>query len=96
MCACWQPIGPRNNVMCVSKNYANTRASSAGSGFDASAKQAVPDAPVIFTKALSAIVGPGEDVGSATMAPPQVITRENSESSSVLAGASTGTRSSTT
>lgn len=56
------PIRPRNNVMCVGKNYHEHAREFAGSGFDASAKQTVPDAPVIFTKALSAIVGPGDDV----------------------------------
>ena len=56
------PIRPRNNVMCVGKNYHEHAREFAGSGFDASAKQAVPDDPVIFTKALSSLVGPGEDV----------------------------------
>ncbi|GFG55359.1 hydrolase [Mycolicibacterium agri] len=56
------PIRPRNNVMCVGKNYHEHAREFAGSGFDASAKQTVPDAPVIFTKALSAIVGPGDAV----------------------------------
>lgn len=56
------PIRPRNNVMCVGKNYHEHAREFAGSGFDASAKQTVPDAPVIFTKALSAIAGPGDDV----------------------------------
>jgi len=56
------PIRPRNNVMCVGKNYHEHAREFAGSGFDASAKQTVPDAPVIFTKALSAIVGPGDEV----------------------------------
>ena len=56
------PIRPRNNVMCVGKNYHEHAREFAGSGFDASAKQTVPDAPVIFTKALSAIVGPGDGV----------------------------------
>jgi 2-keto-4-pentenoate hydratase/2-oxohepta-3-ene-1,7-dioic acid hydratase in catechol pathway len=56
------PIRPRNNVMCVGKNYYEHAREFAGSGFDASAKQAIPDAPVIFTKALSAIVGPGDAV----------------------------------
>lgn len=56
------PIRPRNNVMCVGKNYHEHAREFAGSGFDASAKQTVPDAPVIFTKALSAIAGPGDEV----------------------------------
>jgi 2-keto-4-pentenoate hydratase/2-oxohepta-3-ene-1,7-dioic acid hydratase in catechol pathway len=56
------PIRPRNNVMCVGKNYYEHAREFAGSGFDASAKQTIPEAPVIFTKALSAIVGPGDAV----------------------------------
>ncbi|MCT7657024.1 fumarylacetoacetate hydrolase family protein [Mycobacterium deserti] len=56
------PIRPRNNVMCVGKNYAEHAREFAGSGFDASQKQAVPEAPVIFTKALSALAGPGDEV----------------------------------
>jgi 2-keto-4-pentenoate hydratase/2-oxohepta-3-ene-1,7-dioic acid hydratase in catechol pathway len=56
------PIRPRNNVMCVGKNYADHAREFNSSGFDASAKQTVPDAPVIFTKALSSLVGPGDEV----------------------------------
>jgi 2-keto-4-pentenoate hydratase/2-oxohepta-3-ene-1,7-dioic acid hydratase in catechol pathway len=56
------PIRPRNNVMCVGKNYHEHAREFAGSGFDASQKQTIPDAPVIFTKALSALVGPGDEV----------------------------------
>jgi 2-keto-4-pentenoate hydratase/2-oxohepta-3-ene-1,7-dioic acid hydratase in catechol pathway len=56
------PIRPRNNVMCVGKNYVNHAREFNSSGFDASAKQTVPDAPVIFTKALSSLVGPGDEV----------------------------------
>jgi 2-keto-4-pentenoate hydratase/2-oxohepta-3-ene-1,7-dioic acid hydratase in catechol pathway len=56
------PIRPRNNVMCVGKNYAEHAQEFNSSGFDASAKQAVPAAPVIFTKALSSLVGPGDGV----------------------------------
>ena len=61
-CRLLAPIRPHNNVMCVGKNYHEHAREFAGSGFDASAKQTVPDDPVIFTKALSAIVGPGDDV----------------------------------
>lgn len=56
------PIRPRNNIMCVGKNYHEHAREFAGSGFDASANQTVPDEPVIFTKALSAIVGPDDAV----------------------------------
>ncbi|RDH77819.1 FAA hydrolase family protein [Mycolicibacterium moriokaense] len=56
------PIRPPNNIMCVGKNYYEHAREFAGSGFDASAKETVPEAPVIFTKALSSIVGPDDDV----------------------------------
>lgn len=56
------PIRPRNNVMCVGKNYYEHAAEFAGSGFDASQKQVVPDEPVIFTKALSSLADPGVPV----------------------------------
>ena len=56
------PIRPRNNVMCVGKNYHEHAREFAGSGFDASQKQVVPDEPVIFTKALSSLANPGDDV----------------------------------
>lgn len=56
------PIRPRNNVMCVGKNYVEHAREFAGSGFDASQQQTVPDAPVIFTKALSSLIGPEDQV----------------------------------
>ncbi|MBO0678651.1 fumarylacetoacetate hydrolase family protein [Mycolicibacterium sp. S2-37] len=56
------PVRPRNNVMCVGKNYFEHAAEFAGSGFDASQKQVVPDEPVIFTKALSSLSDPGDPV----------------------------------
>lgn len=56
------PIRPHNNVMCVGKNYHEHAKEFAGSGFDASQKQVVPDHPVIFTKALSSLTNPGEPV----------------------------------
>ena len=56
------PIRPRNNVMCVGKNYREHAKEFAGSGFDASQRQVVPDAPVIFTKALSSLAGPDDEV----------------------------------
>jgi 2-keto-4-pentenoate hydratase/2-oxohepta-3-ene-1,7-dioic acid hydratase in catechol pathway len=56
------PVRPRNNVMCVGKNYLAHAREFAGSGFDASQQQAVPEHPVIFTKALSSLAGPYDDV----------------------------------
>ena len=56
------PIRPPNNVMCIGKNYADHAREFAGSGFDAAQQQVVPTSPVVFTKARSSIVGPGDDV----------------------------------
>jgi 2-keto-4-pentenoate hydratase/2-oxohepta-3-ene-1,7-dioic acid hydratase in catechol pathway len=56
------PIRPANNVMCIGKSYLDHAHEFAGSGFDASQRQAVPAHPVVFTKARSSIVGPGDDV----------------------------------
>ncbi len=56
------PIRPRNNIMCIGKNYLDHAAEFAGSGFDASQKQAVPDHPIVFTKALSSVIGPGDPI----------------------------------
>ncbi|WP_237102814.1 fumarylacetoacetate hydrolase family protein [Nonomuraea sp. MG754425] len=56
------PIRPPNNVMCVGKNYLDHAGEFAGSGFDASQRQVVPDHPVVFTKARSSIAGPGQEI----------------------------------
>lgn len=56
------PIRPRNNVMCVGKNYVEHAKEFANSGFDAMQKQAIPSHPVVFTKALSSITGPEEPI----------------------------------
>jgi 2-keto-4-pentenoate hydratase/2-oxohepta-3-ene-1,7-dioic acid hydratase in catechol pathway len=56
------PIRPRNNVMCIGKNYLDHAREFSGSGFDASQSQVVPSHPVVFSKALSSIIGPGEDI----------------------------------
>lgn len=56
------PLRPRNNVMCVGKNYADHAREFSASGFDASQQQAVPDHPVVFTKALSSLAGPDDEV----------------------------------
>ncbi len=51
---------PRRNIFCVGKNYAAHAREFQQSGFDAtSSGQDVPTAPVIFTKAPSAVIGPG-------------------------------------
>ena len=55
---------PPRNVFCVGKNYHEHAREFATSGFDASATEVVPEAPVIFTKPPSAVIGPGEPIPS--------------------------------
>lgn len=56
------PIRPRNNVMAVGRNYRAHAKEFSDSGFDASEKKMIPDHPIIFTKATSSIVGPGDAI----------------------------------
>ncbi|TCR65594.1 2-keto-4-pentenoate hydratase/2-oxohepta-3-ene-1,7-dioic acid hydratase in catechol pathway [Bosea sp. BK604] len=53
---------PARNIFCVGKNYHEHAREFAQSGFDASAKEIVPEAPVIFTKPPSAVIGPGDTI----------------------------------
>lgn len=54
---------PRRNVFCVGKNYVEHSAEFARSGYDASNKGTdLPQRPIIFTKAPSAVVGPFDAV----------------------------------
>lgn len=57
---------PRRNIMCVGKNYHEHAAEFSKSGFDSSAKEGefVPEAPVVFTKAYSSVIGPGVNIPS--------------------------------
>jgi 2-keto-4-pentenoate hydratase/2-oxohepta-3-ene-1,7-dioic acid hydratase in catechol pathway len=56
------PVGPLpKNVMCVGKNYHDHAQEFARSGVDQSGdKQEVPEFPVIFTKAVTALADPGQ------------------------------------
>jgi 2-keto-4-pentenoate hydratase/2-oxohepta-3-ene-1,7-dioic acid hydratase in catechol pathway len=56
------PIRPRNNVMAIGKNYLSHVGEFSSSGFDASERTPVPEHPIVFTKALSAIVGPDDAI----------------------------------
>ena len=56
------PVIPRNNVMAVGRNYHEHAKEFSASGFDASEKKMIPDHPIIFTKAQSSIVGPGDAI----------------------------------
>lgn len=54
---------PRRNVFCVGKNYPEHAKEFHSSGFDASAgATAAPDFPIIFTKAPSSVIGPGQAI----------------------------------
>jgi 2-keto-4-pentenoate hydratase/2-oxohepta-3-ene-1,7-dioic acid hydratase in catechol pathway len=53
---------PRRDIFCVGKNYHAHAAEFHSSGFDSSSREQVPSAPVIFTKATTAVVGPGAPV----------------------------------
>ncbi len=59
-------------ILCVGKNYYAHAAEFHSSGFDSSAKEQVPSAPVIFTKATTSICGPGDTV-RATLDPTQSV-----------------------
>ena len=53
---------PARNVFCVGKNYREHAKEFADSGFDATAKEVVTEAPVVFTKPPSSVIGPGEPI----------------------------------
>lgn len=53
---------PRRDIFCVGKNYFAHANEFHSSGFDSSGKEAVPKAPIIFTKATTSIVGPDATV----------------------------------
>lgn len=61
------PIVPPRNVMCVGKNYHAHAHEFTKSGFDSSAKdasEAIPTAPIIFTKAPETVIASGEAIRS--------------------------------
>ncbi len=53
---------PRRDLFCVGKNYRAHAAEFHGSGFDSTGKEAVPSHPIVFTKATTAVIGPGAPV----------------------------------
>ena len=53
------PYRPPRNVMCLGKNYAEHAAEFAAFNNDA---DVIPKAPIIFTKAASALCGPTDDI----------------------------------
>lgn len=56
------PIRPRNNIMAIGKNYHAHALEFSASGFDASETTAIPEHPIVFTKALSSIVADGDSI----------------------------------
>ncbi|WP_233238361.1 fumarylacetoacetate hydrolase family protein [Bordetella sp. LUAb4] len=52
---------PRRNIFCVGKNYHEHAAEFSKSGFDSSAKEGehAPEAPVVFTKPATTVIGTG-------------------------------------
>ena len=56
---------PMRNIMCVGKNYREHAREFTASGFDssaASAADAIPTAPIIFTKMPQSVIGPDEPI----------------------------------
>ncbi len=53
---------PVRNIFCVGKNYHEHAKEFASSGFDATAKEVVPEAPVVFTKQTTSVCGPGDTI----------------------------------
>jgi 2-keto-4-pentenoate hydratase/2-oxohepta-3-ene-1,7-dioic acid hydratase in catechol pathway len=54
---------PRRNILCVGKNYFDHAHEFDKSGFNATADaNAVPDLPIIFTKAPSSVIGPNDPI----------------------------------
>jgi 2-keto-4-pentenoate hydratase/2-oxohepta-3-ene-1,7-dioic acid hydratase in catechol pathway len=56
---------PLKNIFCVGKNYHEHAKEFAGSGFDATAKEVVPDAPVVFSKPPTSVSAPGDEIPAA-------------------------------
>lgn len=53
---------PLRNIFCVGKNYHEHAKEFADSGFDATAKEVVPEAPVVFTKPPTAVIASGDTI----------------------------------
>jgi 2-keto-4-pentenoate hydratase/2-oxohepta-3-ene-1,7-dioic acid hydratase in catechol pathway len=55
---------PAKNIFCVGKNYHEHAKEFAGSGFDATAREVVPEVPVVFSKPPTSVTGPGDTIPS--------------------------------
>jgi 2-keto-4-pentenoate hydratase/2-oxohepta-3-ene-1,7-dioic acid hydratase in catechol pathway len=53
---------PDRPIYCVGKNYYEHAKEFASSGFDATAKEVVPEAPVVFMKPGTSVIATGEDI----------------------------------
>jgi 2-keto-4-pentenoate hydratase/2-oxohepta-3-ene-1,7-dioic acid hydratase in catechol pathway len=54
---------PRRNVFCVGKNYQDHAAEFGRSGYDTpSRSEALPEKPILFSKATTSVIGPDADV----------------------------------
>lgn len=53
---------PSRNIFCVGKNYHEHAKEFHASGFDSTSTSAVPDLPIVFTKAPSSVSGPGDEI----------------------------------
>ncbi|MEZ5652796.1 MAG: fumarylacetoacetate hydrolase family protein [Burkholderiaceae bacterium] len=49
---------PLRDIFCVGKNYHEHAREFHDNGFDSSSRSAVPEHPIIFTKATTSVVGP--------------------------------------
>ena len=65
---------PRRNIFCVGKNYHEHAAEFSKSGFDSSAKDGehAPEAPVVFTKPASTVIGPNDKIPPHTVVAKQL------------------------
>lgn len=61
---CAPILKPPHNILCVGKNYRAHAEEFSKSGFDSgsSAKSAIPQHPIVFTKPFSSISGPDDDI----------------------------------
>jgi 2-keto-4-pentenoate hydratase/2-oxohepta-3-ene-1,7-dioic acid hydratase in catechol pathway len=53
---------PSKNILCVGKNYHEHAREFHDSGFDASARESVPAAPILFTKAPTTVIAHGDPI----------------------------------
>ena len=50
------------DIICVGKNYYAHAKEFFDSGFDATQKETIPSEPIIFTKAMTSLIGPGDAI----------------------------------